>query len=135
MVIFFTQVTQPDALRHRGEMRAQRCCSEHIRQVTAPTRDAILKIFRIASITQHLRVIVRFNHQIFCTLHKGNHLICKLTGIGNQTESRQFHTLCSVHFRRFRSNQFNEIAIVVVGIVWHRKRSDAKIPHFKRFIH
>ena len=86
MIVFRTEMAQPNALRHRGEVRAQSCSSEHIRQVSTSTRDAILEIFGIRSVCQHIGVVVGFDDQVFCTLHIGNQVVGELSRVGDETE-------------------------------------------------
>ena len=89
MVVFCTEMAQPDALSHGCKMRAQSSRSEHICQVSASTRDAILKIFGIRTICQHVGVVIGFDDQIFCALHIGNHIVGELPGVGDETEGGQ----------------------------------------------
>ena len=128
-------MAEPHAARFGGEMLFQGLGREAVVHVSASAGDAFAQIERIGAVVEEFAVVVGLDHQVAGALHIGDHGFGELSGVGDEAEggasvaALRREEVGGVRF--FRFDEFDEVAVVVSGVVGHRKRCDPKIAHLE----
>ena len=128
IVVFCTEVAEPHAACLGGEVLFQGLGREVVVHVSASAGDAFAQVERIGAVVEQLAVVVGFDHKVAGALHIGDHGFGELSGVRDETEggapvaALRREEVGGVRF--FRFDEFDEVAVVVSGVVGHRKRCD-----------
>ena len=135
IIVFGTEVAEPHAARFGGEMLLQGLGREAVVHVSTSAGDAFAQVERVGAVVEEFTVVVGFDHEVAGALHIGDHGFGELSGVGDETEggasvaALRREEVGGVRF--FRFDEFDEVAVVVGGVVGHRKRCDPKIAHLE----
>ena len=125
IVVFGTEVAEPHAARFGGEMLLQGLGREAVVHVSASAGDAFAQVKRVGAVVEEFTVVVGFDHQVAGALHVGDHGFGELSGVGDETEGgASVAALRREEVGGVRLFRFDEVAVVVSGVVGHRKRCD-----------
>jgi len=128
IVIFGTEVAEPHAARLGREVLLQGLGREAVVHVSASAGDAFAQVERIGAVVEEFTVVVGFDHEVAGALHIGNHSFGELSGVGDEAEGGASVAALRREevggVRLFRFDEFDEVAVVVSGVVGHRKRCD-----------
>ena len=136
VVIFGTQVAEPNAACLGREVLFQGFGREAVVHVSASAGDAFAQVERVGAVVEEFTVVVGFDHQVAGALHIGDHGFGELSGVGDEAEggasvaSLRCKEVGGVGF--FRFDEFDEVTVVVRRVVRNGKRRDAEIPHLER---
>ena len=103
--------------------------------MSASAGDAFAQVERIGAVVEEFAVVVGLDHEVAGALHVGDHRFGELPRVGDEAEGGA--TVASLRrkevggVRFFRFDEFDEVAVVVGGIVGHGEGRDAEIAHFK----
>ena len=128
VVVFGTQVAEPHAACLGREVLFQGFGREAVVHVSASAGDAFAQVERVGAVVEEFAVVVGFDHQVAGALHVGDHGFGELSGVGDEAEggasvaALRREEVGGVRF--FRFDEFDEVAVVVSGVVGHRKRCD-----------
>ena len=135
IVIFGTEVAEPHAAGLGREVLLQGLGREAVVHVSASAGDAFAQVEWVGAVVEEFAVVVGFDHQVAGAQHVGDHGFGELSGVGDETEggaavsSLRCKEVGGIGF--FRFDEFDEVAVVVSGVVGHRKRCDPKIAHLE----
>ena len=135
IVVFGTEVAEPHTARLGREVLLQGLGREAVVHVSASAGDAFAQVERVGAVVEEFAVVVGFDHQVAGALHIGDHGFGELSGVGDEAEggasvaALRREEVGGVRF--FRFDEFDEVAVVVSGVVGHRKRCDPKIAHLE----
>ena len=135
IVVFGTEVAEPHAARFGGEMLLQGFGREAVVHVSASAGDAFAQVERIRAVFEELMVVVGLDHEVAGALHIGDHGFGELPRVGDEAEGGA--TVASLRCKEvggvcfFRFDEFDEVAVVVGGVVGHGEGRDAEIAHLK----
>ena len=128
IVVFGTEVAEPHTARLGREVLLQGLGGEAVVHVSASAGDAFAQVERVGAVVEEFAVVVGFDHQVAGALHVGDHGFGELSGVGDEAEggapvaALRREEVGGV--RLFRFDEFDEVAVVVSGVVGHRKRCD-----------
>ena len=86
MIVFFTQMAQPDVLQLLGCIFDQGRGRIRIRQMSCWAKDPIFQVLRIRAVVYHLYVMVCLEHQIICLAYELLQLWSHMPDIGHQAK-------------------------------------------------
>ena len=135
IVIFGTEVAEPHTARLGREVLLQGLGGEAVVHVSASAGDAFAQVERVGAVVEEFTVVVGFDHQVAGALHVGDHGFGELSGVGDEAEggapvaALRREEVGGVGF--FRLDEFDEVTVVVRGVVRNGKRRDAEIAHLE----
>ena len=128
IVVFGTEVAEPHTARLGREVLLQGLGREAVVHVSASAGDAFAQVERVGTVVEEFAVAVGFDHQVAGALHVGDHGFGELSGVGDEAEGGASVAALRREevggVRLFRFDEFDEVAVVVSGVVGHRKRCD-----------
>ena len=128
VVVLGTQVAEPNAACLGGEVLFQSFGREAVVHVSASAGDAFAQVERIGAVVEQLAVVVGLDYQVAGALHIGDHVFGELSGVGDETEGGASVAALRREevggVRLFQFDEFDEVTVVVSGVVGHRKRCD-----------
>ena len=128
IVVFGTEVAEPHTARLGREVLFQGFGREAVVHVSASAGDAFAQVERVGAVVEEFAVVVGFDHEVAGALHIGHHRFCELPRVGD--EAKGGAPVAALRreevggVRLFRFDEFDEVAVVVSGVVGHRKRCD-----------
>ncbi len=135
IVVFGTEVAEPHTACLGREVLLQGLGREAVVHVSASAGDAFAQVKRVGAVVEEFAVVVGFDHQVAGALHVGDHGFGELSGVGDEAEGGASVAALRREevggVRLFRFDEFDEVAVVVSGVVGHRKRCDPKIAHLE----